>query len=156
MLLASNASHAAYMKDAYSMEAISPADTGIELSRHNRALRLWLPLQLHGTAPFKAALQEKLLLTQYFYSRISALGFETGPSPDLTVTLFRIKDDSGNTLNQKLINLIHQDGTVFLSSTIIDEKVWIRCAIVSHRTHLREVELALEMIERCRNAVMGE
>lgn len=152
-LLASNSSRASYLKDSYASEDISPADTGIELSRHNRALRMWLPLQLHGIKAFQAALQEKLLLTRHFYNRIAALGFETGPSPDLSVTLFRIKDDPDNDLNQKLINQIHQDGTVFLSSTIIERKAWIRCAIVSHRTHLSEVELALKMIERCGSEV---
>jgi hypothetical protein len=42
---------------------------------------------------------------------------------------------------------IHKDGRVFLSSTLINGKLWIRCALVSHRTHLKEIDLALQMIK---------
>jgi hypothetical protein len=55
--------------------------------------------------------------------------------------------DEDNSINQKLIERIHEDGRVFLSSTIIKGKLWIRCALVSHRTHLREVDIALQMIK---------
>ncbi|MGH8679577.1 MAG: pyridoxal-dependent decarboxylase [Burkholderiales bacterium] len=37
----------------------SPADLSIELTRHFRALRLWLPLQIAGASAFQAAQAEK-------------------------------------------------------------------------------------------------
>lgn len=153
-LLSSNAYKASYMKDSYDIDDVNPADTGIELSRHNRALRMWLPLHVHGTNAFRAALREKLLLSRFFYQRIRAMGFETGSEPDLSVSCFRLPGDPDNRLNQELIDAIHKDGTVFLSSTTIDGKRWIRCAVVSHRTHIKEIELALDMIERCKNKIM--
>lgn len=153
VLLSSNSSRASYLKDAYAAENINPADTGIELSRHNRALRMWLPLHLHGLKPFKAALREKLMLSSLFHQRIRDLGFETGLAPDLSVSIFRLPGDDDNTLNERLINAIHADGTAFLSSTTIHGKLWIRCAILSHRTHLSEVEQAIEMVRRCREAI---
>jgi len=103
LLLASNSSKASYLADTEGAEDISPADTGIELTRPNRGLRMWLPLQLHGVAPFKACLREKLLLSNYFYEQISKLGFETGPQPDLTVSIFRYPGDEDNHINQQLI-----------------------------------------------------
>jgi aromatic-L-amino-acid/L-tryptophan decarboxylase len=153
-LLASNSSKASYLSDTEGEEAISPADTGIELTRPNRGLRMWLPLQLHGIAPFKACLQEKLLLIRYFYTEIKNLGFETGPYPDLTVVIFRYPEQ-GNQLNQRLLEAIHKDGRVFLSSTRIGEKLWLRCAVVSHRTHLKEIGLALQMIRENRDKIIG-
>lgn len=146
MLLSSNSSKASYLADTEGMDDISPADTGIELTRPNRGLRMWLPLQLHGTAPFKACLREKLLLCRYFYQQIRQMGFETGAYPDLTVVIFRYPGDEDNVINQKLVAAIHADGRVFLSSTVIDGKTWLRCAVVSHRTHLEEIELTLRMI----------
>jgi aromatic-L-amino-acid/L-tryptophan decarboxylase len=146
-LLSSNSSRASYLADTEGMEDINPADTGIELTRPNRGLRMWLPLQLHGIAPFKACLQEKLALSNYFYEQISKLGFETGPQPDLTVSIFRYPGNEDDRINQQLINAIHEDGKVFLSSTIISGKLWLRCAVVGHRTHQREIDLALRMIE---------
>jgi glutamate/tyrosine decarboxylase-like PLP-dependent enzyme len=147
ILFSSNSYKASYMKDSFHVDAINPADTGIELSRHNRALRIWLPLHLHGIKPFRAALKEKLLLTQYFFEKIKALGFETACEPELSIVVFRWPADEDNSINQQLIERIHEDGRVFLSSTIINNKLWIRCALVSHRSHLREVDIALQMIE---------
>jgi len=154
-LLSSNSSRASYLIDTEGAEDISPADTGIELTRPNRGLRLWLPLQLHGVAPFKACLQEKLLLSDYFYEQIGKLGFEKGPYPDLTVTIFRYPGDEDNAINQQLIDAVHADGRVFLSSTVIKGKLWLRCAVVSHRTHLEEIDLTLQMISENIKKIIG-
>src|SRR5258705_226437 len=45
----------------------SPADLSPELTRHFRAMRLWLPLQIAGVAAFRAAQAEKLALARYFH-----------------------------------------------------------------------------------------
>ena len=145
-LLASNSTRANYMKDAYINEDISPSDTGPELSRHNRALRIWLPLHLHGVQPFIDELARKRELCLYFHERVAELGFETGPDPELSITIFRVSGDGDNSETQSLVNRIHEDGRVFMSSTTIDDRLWIRCAIVSHRTERREVDVALEML----------
>jgi aromatic-L-amino-acid decarboxylase len=112
-------------------------------------MRLWVPLHLHGLKPFRFALQEKLLLTRYFRERILALGFETGPEPQLTVNLYRYPHRDANSFNQRLVDAIHEDGRCFFSSTMINGEVWIRCAILNFRTHLEDVDQGLKMIEDC-------
>ena len=68
-----------YMRDAdAATEELSPADLSPELTRHFRGLRMWLPLQLFGVAPFRAALEEKVMLCRYFHEKIGELGFRTG------------------------------------------------------------------------------
>lgn len=145
-LLHSYSHEAAYMMDTYGREQIDPADTGPELSRHFRGMRMWLPLHLHGLAPFRACLEEKILLCRYFHDEIRAMGFETGPYPQLTVTIFRLPDDPGNHRNERLIRALHEDGSVFFSSTMIAGTFWIRCAVVHFRTHLDEIRIALNMV----------
>lgn len=143
-------SHTAnYMQDTLGdQNPVNPSDVSPELSKHFRGLRLWLPLQLYGTEPFVACLEEKLLLTEYIREQLIKLGFKTGPKPDLTVTYFWFPSQSTeeNIFNKKLLEFIHQDGRVFLSSTNLDGKFVIRVAILSFRTKLETVKKCLGMI----------
>ena len=146
-LIASHAFEASYLVDTLGYDEVSPSDCGPELTKHFRGLRMWLPIHYHGLAPFRACLEEKLYLCRYFHQQIRQLGFETGPDPELSVTYFRYPEEDKNDFNKKLVEQLHKDGRIFLSSTILDGDVWIRCAILSFRTHLREVDLALNMIK---------
>ncbi len=145
-LLESNLERASYMQDALGYDEISPADSGIELTRHFRGLRMWLPLHLHGVNAFRANLREKLLLARYFYGEIKDMGFETGPEPELSIVLFRYPGNDKERVNKQLLDLIRVDGKVLFSSTTINGEFWIRCAIMSFRSHLREIRLALDVI----------
>ena len=140
-----------YMQDATDDMLINPADVSPELTKHFRGLRLWLPLQLHGIEPFVACLDEKLLLTTYFRNRLTDIGFDIGPEPDLSVSYFwySTSDADENEFNQKLMEFIHQDGSVFLSSTKINGKYVIRIAVLSFRTKIETVDKAINMLENC-------
>jgi glutamate/tyrosine decarboxylase-like PLP-dependent enzyme len=141
-----------YMQDTLqAQEEVSPADTSPELSKHFRALRMWLPLIVEGTRPFAAGLEEKLLLARYFYEKVQQLGFEVGPSPDLTIVIFRWAPpgrtlEELNRLNQEIVDRIRRDGRVFLSSTMLDGKFTIRLAVLAFRTHRRAIDLALQVL----------
>lgn len=139
-----------YMQDALKIaEELSPADLSPELTKHFRGLRLWLPLHLLGLQPFKAALEEKILLCRYFYDNIQALGFEVGPYPDLSIAIYRYvpEDVDATIFNEQLVEYVQRDGRVFLTSTKIDGVFWIRLAVLSFRTHLREIDLCLEILK---------
>jgi len=127
----------------------SPADLSPELTRHFRALRLWLPLQIAGVAAFRAAQAEKLALARYFHARLAQLdGFDAGPPPDLSVVAFRYLPASGGVdeFNERLLRHIQDEGRVMLSGTRIDGSYRLRCAILCFRTHLEHVEDAIEAI----------
>ncbi|MFN7117739.1 MAG: pyridoxal phosphate-dependent decarboxylase family protein [Saprospiraceae bacterium] len=139
-----------YMQDALKIaEELSPADLSPELTKHFRGLRLWMPLHLFGLQPFKAALEEKILLCRYFYDKIQEQGFEVGPYPDLSIAIYRYVPEHGdaNVFNEQLLKYVLQDGRVFLSSTTIDGVFWIRLAVLSFRTHLKEIDLCLEILK---------
>lgn len=139
-----------YLQDTLSAnDEHSPADLSPELSKHFRGLRMWLPLKLFGVAPFRAALDEKLELTRYFYKEIQKIeGIEVGPYPELSVMFFRFipGTEKANEFNKQLVDKIHRDGRVFLSSTNIKDTFYIRLAVLSFRTHLNTIDLALEII----------
>ncbi|MGH8248969.1 MAG: pyridoxal phosphate-dependent decarboxylase family protein [Gammaproteobacteria bacterium] len=149
-----------YMQDSLAgTEEVSPADTGLELTRHFRAPRLWLPLKLIGVAPFRAALSEKILLTRYAWEKMRAMeGMDVSPYPDLSVFAFRYvpKHGDADEFNRRLNEELLRDGTVFLSSTVIDGRYMIRFAVLSFRTHVETIDLAIEIIERGIRRVGGD
>lgn len=137
---------------------VSPADVSPELSRPFRGMRIWLPLKLLGAKPFRAALDEKLLLAQYFYARVAELGFEVGPPPDLSLVTFRWAPagttlDEANAMNRRIIEWLRDDGRIFLSSTMIDGRYTLRMVILSFRTHRRTVDVALRALGEAVNAL---
>lgn len=143
---------ASYMQDAGAigdMRDLSPASASPELTRHFRALRLWLPLKTAGIAAFRAALTEKLLLARYFHVRLGEMeDFEVGPPPDLSIVPFRYLPRNGpaDELNRRLVEAIRDDGRIFLSSTQLDGAYTPRMAILNVRTHRRDVDLAIDVI----------
>ena len=105
---------------------------------------------LHGVKPFRAGLEEKLLLTKYFYEEIKKIdGFDLGPEPELSVASFRFipKTGDANKFNKLLLHEILKDGRVFLSSTNINDKFIIRVAVLSFRTHIETIDLILQILK---------
>lgn len=155
---AAHAYTANYMQDTLSADEMSPADLSPELTKHFRGLRLWLPLKLFGVEPFRAALEEKMLLARYFRARLLEIqGFEVGPEPDLSVVTFRYVPERGDAdaFNQRLVQAIHADGRVFLSSSVIDGRFILRLAILVYRTHVTEVDLAIDILREKIAALTG-
>ena len=137
----------------------SPGDLSPELTRHFRALRLWLPLQLAGIAAFRAAQSEKIKLARYLHARLAAMpGWEVGPAPDLSVVILRYRPDSGDVdaFNDRLLQRLQHDGRVFLSGTRIDRTAWLRCAILSFRTHLPHIDETIDVLARTAAALLSE
>ncbi len=140
-----------YMQDSFdAKEELSPADLSPELTKHFRGMRMWLPLQLFGLKPFKAALEEKIWLCRYFYEEVQKIGFEVGPFPELSVAIYRYLPQRGdaNKFNRRLVEWVQKDGRIFISSTSIEGVFWIRIAILSFRTHLRQIDLYLEILKK--------
>ncbi|MEO6818563.1 MAG: aminotransferase class V-fold PLP-dependent enzyme [Ginsengibacter sp.] len=151
-LLEANSFDANYMQDTKTSELeYSPNQLSPELSKHFRGMRMWLPLKLHGTLPFAASLEEKILLTHYFYQKVKELGFKTGPFPDLSIVVFWYEPAMGdiNEYNKRILKTIQEDGNVFISSTLIDGKFLLRFAALSFRTHLKEVNALLKILGDC-------
>ena len=141
-----------YMQDTRdAREEDSPADLSPELSKHFRGLRLWLPLKLCGLAPFRAALEEKLLLARYFHDQIQRVpGFEVGPEPELSVAMFRYVPKSGDAdaFNERLVQAVRKDGRVFLSSSQVDGRFILRVAVLSFRTHIDTIDLTIDILRQ--------
>ena len=131
------------------LEEMSPSETTLEFSKHARAMRLWLPLQLHGAAAYRAALEEKLLLARHAHQRLKELpNLDPGPEPQLSVLAFRILPPSGDpdAFNQALLRELTAEGRFFLSGTRLRGVYYLRMAILAARTHREQVDEAVDRI----------
>ena len=101
-----------------------------------------------GQFTFIQVPEEKLLLTRYFYEKVQELGFEVGPEPELSVATYRYVPEAGDAdeFNRALVDEIHRDGRVFVSTTMLDGKFVLRLAVLTFRTHLDHVDLLLEIL----------
>jgi aromatic-L-amino-acid decarboxylase len=131
-------------------------DYSPELSRDFRGLRVWLPLKLYGIEAFRAALDEKLDLTDVLYEALkNEPGFDVPWKPELTVVPFRYvpKAGDGDAFNRRLLERINASKRIFLSSTSLEGEFWLRACIVSHRTHRDRVDEAIEIIKSAASAL---
>jgi aromatic-L-amino-acid/L-tryptophan decarboxylase len=155
-----NALAAAFAEDADYLQDITATDApdfnqlSPELSREWRGLRVWLPLHHHGVRAFRAQLDEKLDLAELVHDRLAADERLEVVPPDLSIVAFRLVDaDDATQLD--LIHRINSHGRILLSSTRFGPGVWLRVAIVSHRTHEDRIREALTLIAREVDAVAG-
>ncbi len=155
-----HAGDAAYLQD-FGLDpgqAPSPAELGPELSRPFRGLRLWLPLMLHGAAPFREALAEKLALAERFHAGLVRLiragaPIEVVDAPQLSTVPFRLRRLPGESLpayndrNARWMAAINECGRVYLSSTTLPvpdgAAFTLRVCVLSFRTHAAHIDQAL-------------
>lgn len=126
-----------------------------ELTRAWRGLRVWLPLHLHGVDAFRDALDLVLdLAAEATIDLHHDPHLELVGSADLSIVTFRLRggDDAVQDL---LLAAVNADGRVHLSSTVVDGRVVLRLAILSHRTTRATVALALELLGTEARRVVG-
>ncbi len=122
------------------------ASLGPELSRPFRALQVWLPLHLHGIAPFREALDLALDLAHKAHERISAIrGVRALWAPDLSIVAFGFDDDDQGRAAMEAIN---RDRIVHVSSTLVDGRFVLRYAILNRRTTMEHIDHATDIIEK--------
>ena len=146
-----------YLQDLHAPPgSISFADYSPELSRDFRGLRVWLPLYLHGSDAFRAALDEKLELARWAYGELAATpGFECYGPPELSTVAFRYRPRRGraDAFNRRLLDRINGSRRVVLSSTRIRRRMVLRLCILSFRTHRAHVARAVQIIQASARAL---
>lgn len=122
------------------------ASLGPELSRPFRGLSVWLPLQLHGVAAFRDALDHSLDLAEHAYQRLSGVaGIERVWTPDLSIVAVRFEDDAAG---RRALEMVNADRQTHLSPTMVDGRFVLRIAILNRRTTREHVDHAIDLIEK--------
>lgn len=146
-LIDANKGRGAYLREEDSYLGLRDiASLGPELSRPFRALQVWLPLHLHGVAPFREALDHSLDLAGSGFRRLTGIeGIETPWAPDLSIVAFHLHDDD---LGRAALEAVNRDRYVHLSPTVIDDRFVLRFAVLNRRTTRDHVDHAIDIIEK--------
>ncbi|MGN9781056.1 pyridoxal phosphate-dependent decarboxylase family protein [Nonomuraea sp. ZG12] len=149
VLHAAHAADGQYLQDLDRLGDLPDfGNMGVELTREFRGLRLWLPLHLHGVRAFAEALEEKLDLAALVHRELSRdPRVELPWEPDLSVVVFRLR--GADEANRDLLARINATQRIYLSSTTIGGRFYLRLCVLSVRTRAEHVRQALSTIQDC-------
>jgi aromatic-L-amino-acid decarboxylase len=130
-------------------------DTGLQLGRRFRALKLWMILRSFGARAIREHLVEHMRLATLFESWISAhADFELLAPVPFSVVCFRwrpagrsMSEGELDAANERLINAVNDTGEVFLSHTRLRGRLALRVAIGHLHTEERHVRRAWDLLQ---------
>jgi aromatic-L-amino-acid/L-tryptophan decarboxylase len=145
-LVVAHEGHGAYMQDVLDQGLPHYFALGPELTRPNRGISVWLPLQLHGVAQFRAVLDGMLDLARWTAEQLTDLpGIEVSCNPQLSVVAFRSSDSDAT--SRRIFEHLIASRAVHISSTEIDGRFIIRLAFLSQRTKAPIARRVVDLIK---------
>ena len=146
-----------YLKTREGSEGVhNLMDTGIQLGRRFRSLKLWMILRHFGAARLRSILAEHIRLAHEFAARVDAdRDFERLAPVPFAVVCFRANPRALNLtraeldlFNERLLEAVNGTGEVFLSHTKFNGAFAIRIAIGHLRTTGAHTGRAWELLSQ--------
>lgn len=125
-----------------------PCDYGIDLSRGNRALKVWTALEMYGAEALGAAITRNCELA-------ALMGRLAAARPDMALAapvvsnlcVFTLRPDlppaERGALNTRVAQALQLSGEAVFSTTSVGGVTCLRAAITNHRTRAEDVERAI-------------
>jgi aromatic-L-amino-acid decarboxylase len=127
-------------------------DTGIQLGRRFRALKLWMVIRHFGADGLRRRLAEHMRLARLFAGWVDASEeFERLAAVPFSVVCFRARGT--DELNEALLEQINTSGEMFVSHTRLDGRYTLRLAIGNLHTSESHISHAWALIQRTLAAV---
>jgi len=129
-------------------------DTGVQLGRRFRALKLWMILRYFGADGLRARLRAHIAMAQALAGWVDAHpDFERLAPVPFSVVCFRAKpagrvwtEPELAALNERIMSRVNAGGEVFLSHTVLHGRFTLRVAIGNMDTTERHVARAWELV----------
>ena len=136
-----------YLKTVEAAPVQNLMDTGIQLGRRFRALKLWMVLRHFGADGLRTRIAEHIRLARLFEQWVRGDPDFTlmAPAP-FSVVCFRA--NLSDERNEQLLERVNASGEVFLSHTRLDGQFVLRLAIGNLRTTEAHVSRAWTLIQQ--------
>ena len=143
-----------YLGTSESGDVKNLMETGVQLGRRFRALKLWMILRSFGASQLRSHLASHIDLARRFAEWVDAHpDFERVAPVPLSVVCFRWRPSSArrsdaelDAANQQLVDRVNQTGEFFLATARVNGRLIIRMAIGHLRTTERHVRRAWELL----------
>jgi aromatic-L-amino-acid decarboxylase len=129
-----------------------PCEYGIDLSRGFQALKIWFGLKEHGTRKLGDKIRQNCEQAAYLAGLVRANpDFSLVAECTLNIVCFRyqpagIPEASLDSLNEAIVEDLHESGIAAPSTAVVGGKLAVRCAITNHRSTRRDFEILLDAI----------
>jgi aromatic-L-amino-acid decarboxylase len=143
----------AYLQTGEAPTVRNLMDTGIQLGRRFRALKLWAILRFFGAEGLQQRIREHIRLARLFAEWVDGSDrFERMSPVPLSVVCFRARprgvgESDLDGLNQRLLDAVNGTGEIFISHTVVGGRLTLRLAVGNIRTSERHVRRAWEVLE---------
>lgn len=136
-------------------------DYGIDLSRANRALRVWCALESYGPEALGAAITDNCRMAALMADEVRARpGMRLGPEPVSTICTFSARGalapEAQSALNAAVAQGLQESGEAVFSTTRVDGVTMLRAAITNHRTRAEDVRAAVAAADRLAGDLRGD
>ncbi|ATF17839.1 pyridoxal phosphate-dependent decarboxylase family protein [Phaeobacter gallaeciensis] len=128
-------------------------DYGIDLSRGNRALKVWTALETYGEAAFSEAISGNCALAAAMAEEVEAQPLMALGAPVVSnVCVFTARSDlapeTQSQVNAEIAQTLQESGEAVFSTTRMDGRVMLRAAITNHRSRPADVKAAIAAVAR--------
>ncbi|CUJ11049.1 pyridoxal phosphate-dependent decarboxylase family protein [Cognatishimia activa] len=132
-------------------------DYGIDLSRGNRALKIWMALESFGEDAFSAAITQNCHLAKQMAQEVQAqpkmaLGQETISNVCVFTADKTLSEAAQSELNVRIAVELQESGQAVFSTTKVNGVEMLRAAIVNHRTREADISDALAAVSALSSA----
>ncbi|MDC0660741.1 pyridoxal-dependent decarboxylase [Leisingera sp. SS27] len=128
-------------------------DYGIDLSRGNRALKVWTALETYGEAAFSEAITGNSELAGFMAAEVEAQPLMAMGAPVVSnVCVFTARSDlepeAQSVINAHVAQTLQESGEAVFSTTRAGGRVMLRAAITNHRSREADVQAAIAAVAR--------
>lgn len=137
-------------------------DYGIQLTRSFRALKAWMAFQTYGVDQVGRIIGQNMHQAAYLGREVEARpNMELMAPVDLNVVCFRFVDPAIdpsqlNAFNGEVLIRLQESGAAVPSSTVLEGRFALRCAITNHRSRDEDFDLLLDTVESIGREMLEE
>jgi len=142
-------------------QGMNYVDHGPQNSRGFRALKVWLAFRQIGRAGYTKLIGDDIALARRMFDKVGAHAELEALTCALSIATFRyvptdlspsLGDEERtrylNELNTALLTRLTENGAIYLSNAVIDDRFALRACIVNFRTSVADVDAVPDIVVR--------